>query len=266
MSSTRSTLLVLVLSAITGAALLALAGCPAPEPETTVVSEPPAGGEGGPSGAAIKIGALFAVTGAASPLGEPERDTAVMLARKINEAGGIEGRPIEVIVRDTKSEESEALNAAMELIDRENVVAIIGPSRSGTTMALVERVQQAGVPLISCAAARAITDPVKQFVFQVAPGDRDAVFRIYSYMAGAGITKVATLTESSGYGEEGLKQLQAQTAEHNIEIVADEQYSDTDTDMTAQLTSIKGSDAQACLLYTSPSPRDRTRSRMPSSA
>jgi len=249
MKHARHTIIPIILAAVMAAALLAVAGCPPAEQETTVVATPPAGGEGGPSGEPIKIGALFAVTGAASPLGEPERDTAVMLEKQINEAGGIDGRPIEVIVRDTKGEESEALNGAMELIDREHVVAIIGPSRSGTTLALVERVQEAGVPLISCAAARAITDPVKSFVFQVAPGDRDAVYRIYTYMEGAGITKVALLTESSGFGEEGLKQLEAQAPEHSIEIVAREQYSDSDTDMTAQLTSIKSTDAQAVVCW-----------------
>ncbi len=250
MSTTRRTAGITILGAALVAILLAMAGCPTSEPETTTVSAPPEGGEqAGPSGEPIKIGALFAVTGAASPLGEPERDTAVMLAKQINEAGGIDGRPVEVIVRDTKGEESEALNGAMELIDRENVVAIIGPSRSGTTMALVERVQEAGVPLISCAAARAITDPVKEFVFQVAPGDRDAVFRIYTYMQREGITKVALLTESSGFGEEGLKQLEAQAPEHSIEIVANEQYADTDTDMTAQLTNIKAGDAQAVICW-----------------
>ncbi len=249
MSSTRNTLILTILGIAVAGALLAVAGCPPAEKKTTAVGGPPEGDESGPSGEPIKVGALFSVTGPASPLGEPERDTAVMLEKTINAAGGIEWRPIQVIVRDTRGEESEALSAAMELIDRENVVAIIGPSRSGTTMALVERVQEAGVPLISCAAARAITDPVKEFVFQVAPGDRDAVYRIYTYMEGEGITRVALLIESSGFGEEGLKQLEAQAAEHRIEIVAKEQYSDTDTDMTAQLTTIKGTDAQAVVCW-----------------
>lgn len=227
-------------------ALLALSGCPQqPVEEDTIPVDlnPPASGE------PIKIGALFAVTGSASPLGEPERDTAVMLQEKINASGGIDGRPLELIVRDTKGEETEALNAAMELIEKENVVAIIGPSRSGTTMAISDRCEQAGVALISCAAARAITDPVKQFVFQVAPGDRDAVFRIYEQMKGAGITRIAALTESGGFGIEGLKQLEALAPEHGIDLVAREEYADTDTDMTTQLTRISGTDAQAVVCW-----------------
>lgn len=227
-------------------ALVALGGCP---PQQTSPEVRPGELAPGPGAEPIKIGALFAVTGSAAPLGEPERDTALMLEKKINEAGGIDGRPVEVIVRDTKGDETEALNAAMELIEKENVLAIIGPSRSGTTMAITDRCEQAGVPLISCAAARAITDPVKKFVFQVAPGDRDAVFRIYSYMKQVGISRIAALTESGGFGIEGLKQLEALAPEHGIEIVAREEYADTDTDMTTQLTRIAGTDAQAVVCW-----------------
>lgn len=242
----RVAVLMIALTCSTVLALLGLTGCPqqpaSEEPPPTDVN-PPLTGE------PLKIGALFAVTGSASSLGEPERDTAVMLEKSINASGGIDGRPLQVIVRDTKGEETEALNAAMELIEKEQVLAIIGPSRSGTTMAITDRCEQAGVPLISCAAARAITDPVKSFVFQVPPGDRDAVFRIYSYMNGNGISKIAALTESGGYGIEGLKQLEALAPEHNIEIVAREEYADTDTDMTTQLTRIGGTDAQAVVCW-----------------
>lgn len=250
MITARKVVISAAIAVIAGAIIFVVGGCPPSEPETGLISTPPGGGEEQqPAGEPIKIGALFAVTGPASPLGEPERDTAVMLEKHFNNNGGINGRPIRVIVRDTKGEETEALNAAMELIDRENVIAIIGPSRSGTTMALIERVQQAGVPLVSCAAARAITDPVKKFVFQVAPGDRDAVHRLYSYMQREGISKIATLTESSGFGIEGLKQLEALAPDYGIEIIAREEYADSDNDMTTQLTNIKGTEAQAVVCW-----------------
>lgn len=226
--------------------LMALGGCPQQE-ETA--DPAPAAVEPVTDGEPIKIGALFAVTGPASSLGEPERDTAVMLEKYINENGGLDGREVQVIVRDTKGLETDALTAARELVEKENVLAIIGPSRSGTTLAVVDYVEQAEVALISCAAARAITDPVKKWVFQVAPGDADAVQRIYTYMGEEGISRVALLTESSGYGIEGLKQLQEQASAHSIEIVATEEYADTDTDMTTQLTRIAGTDAQAVVCW-----------------
>ncbi|MGD9495728.1 MAG: ABC transporter substrate-binding protein [Armatimonadota bacterium] len=249
MNRVRQAIAATVLAVAAAAGLALLAGCPPAQQQTGATVPPPEDLAARPMGEPYKIGALFAVTGPASSLGEPERDTAMMLEQQVNEAGGIHGRPIQVIVRDTRGEETEALTAAVELIERESVLAIIGPSRSGTTLAVIDRVEQAGVPLISCAAARAITDPVKRWVFQVAPGDRDAVFRIYSYVHEQGITRVAALTESGGFGVEGLKQLEAQAAEHGIEVVAKEEYGDTDPDMTAQLTRIAATDAQAVVCW-----------------
>jgi branched-chain amino acid transport system substrate-binding protein len=200
-------------------------------------------------GEPIKIGGLFATTGPASTLGEPEADTAKMLEGHFNETGGIDGRPVEVLIRDTKGQETESLNAARELVEQEGVTALIGPSRSGSTMAIIDYVQRSEVPLISCAAARKITDPVKEWVFQVPPNDRDAVYRIYNYMNAEDISKIAIITASSGYGEEGRKQLTEQAPDAGIEIVAEESFNDSDTDMTTQLTRIKGTDAEAVVCW-----------------
>ncbi|HCA47744.1 MAG TPA: ABC transporter substrate-binding protein [Armatimonadetes bacterium] len=233
-------------------ALLALlAGCPpqADDEGEVVAPDSLAPEPQALTGDPVKIGALFAVTGEASSLGEPEADTAKMLEKNFNETGGIAGRPVRILIRDTKGIEADALNAAKELVEKENVVALVGPSRSGTTMAVVDYVESAGVPLLSCAAARAITEPVKKFVFQVPPGDADAVVRIYEYMNANNISKIAILTSSSGYGAEGLKQLTEQAGDAGIDIVAKESFNEADTDMTAQLTRIKATDAQAVVCW-----------------
>jgi branched-chain amino acid transport system substrate-binding protein len=84
-----------------------------------------------------KIGAIFSITGPASWLGEPERNTAVMLTETINQKGGINGVPIELVVEDTVGDETKAVNAVKKLINSDKVIAIIGPSRSGTSMAVI---------------------------------------------------------------------------------------------------------------------------------
>lgn len=202
-----------------------------------------------PQGEPIKIGAIFALTGPASSLGEPEGETARMLQDQINAEGGIDGRPIEILIRDTKGDETEGLAVTRELIDRENVVAIIGPSRSGTTLGIIETIQQAEIPLVACAAASKITDPVKEWVFVTPQNDADAVARIYGYLNAEGIDKIALMTSSDGYGIAGLEQLQVQAGQAGIEIVANEEFTDKDTDMTAQLTKIKGTDAGAVICW-----------------
>ncbi|MFO8078716.1 MAG: ABC transporter substrate-binding protein [Armatimonadota bacterium] len=251
---TRGLLVVSLAAFVSVAMMVALTGCPAPEdtiePEAPIVDTSPPDGDGAQlEGDPVKIGGIFAITGPGSSLGEPEADTAKMLEKHFNETGGIDGRPVEIIIRDTRSGETEALSVARELVERENVVALVGPSRSGSTMAIVDFVERSEVPLISCAAARAISDPVKDWVFQVPPGDADAVHRIYEYMNAEGIAKIAIITASSGYGAEGHKQLTEQAPDAGIEIVAEESFNDSDNDMTTQLTRIRSTDAEAVVCW-----------------
>ena len=195
----------------------------------------------------IKIGAVFAVTGKASWLGEPERNTVKMIEEEVNAAGGINGTPIEVIVEDSVGMEPNTINAVKKLIANDEVVAIIGPSRSGCTMAIKPIMEEYEVPLISCAAAAAIVNPTAKWVFKTPQRDSDCVIRIYEHMQSKGMTKAAIITGTTGFGAAGRDQLKKIAGEMGIEIVADETYGPADTSMEAQLTKIKGTDAQAVI-------------------
>jgi len=192
-----------------------------------------------------KVGALLSVTGPAAWLGTPERNTVKMIEEEINEAGGINGHLLEVIVEDTVGDATKTVTAAKKLISKDEVLAIVGPSRSGTTMAVIPIVEEAEVPLISCAAAEAIVVPVKRWVFKTPQKDSDAAVRIFEYMNEQGISKIAIITGTTGFGDQGRGQLKKLASEFGITIVADETYGPEDTDMTAQLTKIKASEAEA---------------------
>lgn len=195
----------------------------------------------------IKVGAIFAVTGPASFLGEPERNTAMMIVDIVNEAGGINGRQIELIVEDSEGDDTKAVIAANKLIKRDNVCAIIGPSRSGTTMAIIEIMQENEIPLLSCAAAEEIVNPVKHWIFKTPQKDSDCVIRIFEDLQSKGINKIAIITGTTGFGKAGRDQLKKIAPDMGMEIVSDETYAPTDTDMTAQLTHIRGTNAQAII-------------------
>jgi branched-chain amino acid transport system substrate-binding protein len=207
------------------------------------------------SGAPIKIGALFAVTGPPSFLGEPERNTAKMVVDEINAKGGIKGRKIELVVYDTQGDATKAVQSATRLIKEDKVVAIIGPSTTGESMAVIPVVEKEGIPLISCAAGSKISDPVKKWVFKTAQNDGLAVTKIYEHLNKKKISKVAILTVSDGFGSSGREQLKANAAAFGIQVVVDDTYGPKDTDMTAQLTKIRGSQAQAIICWgTNPGP------------
>jgi len=203
----------------------------------------------------IRIGALFSVTGAPSFLGEPERNTATMVVDEINKAGGIKGRKLKLVIYDTQGDATKAVQAATRLIKEDRVSAIIGPSTTGETMAVIPVVEKAGIPLISCAAGIKITDPVKKWVFKTAQNDSLAVERIYDHLKKRNINNVAILTVSDGFGASGREQLKLRAKDFGINVVSDEIYGPNDTDMTAQLVKIRGSKAQAIICWgTNPGP------------
>jgi len=211
----------------------------------------------------IRIGAIFSVTGPASFLGEPERNTAKMLEEDFNKAGGLLGRKVEVTVYDDESDATKAVTAVDRLIKRDRVVAVIGPSTSGSTLAIVPKVEEAKLPLISCAAAKKIVEPVKRWVFKTPQSDALAVRKIYQHAKKAGLGKIAVLTASDAFGAAGREELKDVAAQVGMTIVADEVFGPKDTDMTAQLTRIKGTAAQAIVVWgTNPGPAVIARNRV----
>lgn len=196
-----------------------------------------------------RVGCIFSVTGPASWLGEPEKKTAEMLAEKINAAGGINGHKIKLYIEDDQADNTRAVNAAKKLINRDKVCAIIGPSVSGATMAIVPVMQEAKIPLVSCAAAAVIVEPVaeRQWIFKTPQKDSDAVRRIYEHLISKGIKDVGLITGTTGFGNAGRTQLKDLAPEYKMNIVADETYAPSDTDMTAQLVNIRKANARAVI-------------------
>ena len=193
------------------------------------------------------VGCAFAVTGKASWLGEPERNTARMVADEINANGGINGHKIVLHIEDTQGENTRAVNAVKKLIKKHNVCAVIGPSRSGTSLAAIPIAEKEQVPLLSCAAAAKITNPPEErrWIFKMGQNDSDAVRKIYDHMTARDISKVGIITGTTGFGAAGREQLKALSGDYGIEIAADETYSPGATDMTAQLIRVRNSGAQA---------------------
>jgi branched-chain amino acid transport system substrate-binding protein len=199
------------------------------------LTRPATAAESGP----IKIGALFAITGGASFLGAPEEKTARMLVEKINASGGVNGQKLELIVKDTATSPEKAVSFAKQLIEEDKVLAIIGPSTSGETMQIKVLCEENQVPLVSCAAAETIVNPVAKYVFKVPQKDSQAVTWIYRTMKEKGISKIAIVSSTDGFGAAGKKQLETAAPGEGIEILADEVYDKQATDLTDVLTKIK---------------------------
>ncbi|GAB4230864.1 MAG: ABC transporter substrate-binding protein [Deltaproteobacteria bacterium] len=211
----------------------------------------------------IRIGAIFSVTGPASFLGEPEKNTAKMLEEDINKSGGLLGRKVEIIVYDDETDATKAVTAYDRLIKKDKVVAVVGPSTSGATLAIVPKAEAAQIPLVSAAAAKKIVVPVKHWVFKTPQSDELAVKAIFKHAKKAGVKNIAIITASDAFGAAGREELKLLAPGAGFTIVADEVFGPKDTDMTAQLTKIKGTNAQAIICWgTNPGPAVIARNRV----
>ena len=193
--------------------------------------------------AAIKVGAIFAVTGPASFLGGPEARSAEMAVARINREGGINGEQVELIVKDSAGSPEKAVSFAKQLIEEERVVAIIGPSTSGESMAVKKIAEDGRTLLISCAAAEVIVDPVARYVFKTPQKDSFAARKIFAEMQRQSITTIAVASGNDGFGKAGKEQLEKLAPEFSIRLALSETYDSKATDLSALVAKMKANPA-----------------------
>jgi branched-chain amino acid transport system substrate-binding protein len=187
----------------------------------------------------IRVGSFLSVTGPAAFLGDPEQKTLELYVERLNAAGGVLGRKLQLTVYDSAGDAEKARAFAKRLIEQDRVDLIVGGSTTGETMAVVPLIEQAGMPFISLAGAVVIVEPVKKWVFKTPHSDRQACERIFADMKGRGMTRIALISGAGGFDKSMRGQCMGVAKNFGIEVVADEAYGAGDTDMTAQLSKIK---------------------------
>ena len=201
----------------------------------------------------IKIGAFFALSGPAAPIGTPTKLVAEMAVDQINKAGGINGRPLELIIGDTESDPAKAATIAKKFIHSDKVAAIIGPTSTGEGMQVKKIVEEAGIPIFMTVGG----DPpiMKEtgpftYIFKSPQRSSTAVKRLFEYLKEKKLTKVAMFTASDPFGKDGAVWLEKLAPDYGITFVAKESFGPKDTDMTPQLTKIKNASPDAIICWT----------------
>lgn len=187
----------------------------------------------------VKIGSVLSVTGPASFLGEPEDKTLKMYVEKINAAGGIGGKKIELVIYDDGGDANKARTFATRLIEDDKVVAMVGGSTTGTTMAMIPVFEEAQVPFISLGGAIEIIEPVRKYVFKTPHTDKMACEKIFENLKQRNLTKIALISGTDGFGASMRAQCVKAAPAYGMQIVTEETYGPRDSDMTSQLTKIK---------------------------
>ena len=188
----------------------------------------------------VKIGAVLSLTGFASFMGEPEKNTFEMLEKEVNKSGGINGRPLRVIVYDDKSDSTEAVLVVKRLVDKDKVVAILGPSISPTTLAALPTIEEKKVPAITFASSALVIEPVRKWAFKIPHNEAFQILRIFNHMKAHGLSKIGVISATDAYGDSGRAQLLKLAPQAGIEILGVEKFNMSDNDMSAQLTRLRG--------------------------
>ena len=197
----------------------------------------------------IRIGSVVSATGPASFLGDPQQKTLEQYVEKINADGGVLGRKLELVLYDDNSAAGKANAFAKRLLLQDKVDIVLGPSTTGSTMAMVPQVQSSEVPMISFAAATVIVKPVKPYVFKMPHSDTMAAQKVLDDMKKRGITKFALLSDTGGFGKSGHNETLKIAKTMGMTVTEDQSYGEKDSDMTPQLTKARSSGAQAIFVF-----------------
>jgi branched-chain amino acid transport system substrate-binding protein len=194
----------------------------------------------GDTSAQVKVGAVLSVTGPASFLGDPEKKTLEIYVDEINAKGGVNGQKLQLVVYDDGADANAARTFATRLIEEDKVVAMVGGTTTGATMAMIPLFEEGQIPLISLAGAIQIIEPVRKWVFKTPHTDKMACEKIFADLKQRNLTTVALISGTDAFGKSMRDQCVAVAPKAGITVAHEESYGPRDSDMTPQLTNIKG--------------------------
>lgn len=233
-----------VVGAAAAAGALSACGSSSSSSSTAASTAGSAAAEGA-AGATIKVGLLAPLTGDVSVYGIAVANGANLYIKQINEAGGINGKQIEVVEMDEQGDATQAVTCFTQMVD-EGITALIGDVTTTPTLAVVAESQEYNMPMVTASAtAEAVTydaetDTVYQNVFRTTFTDPFQGVKMADYATDKlGYTKAAVIYQTGADYNEGLAtNFEAEFASNGGEIVASETYSAGDVDFKTQLTTI----------------------------
>lgn len=204
-----------------------------------------------PAAAQIKVGVIVSLTGPSASQGIPQRNSISMLPK------GVGNQKIEYIVLDDGTDTARAVAGARKLIDEDRVDAIIGPSTTPASLALVPIAADKKVPVIAFGASSRIVLPMDQqrrWVFKTSQNDSLMADAIALHMFRAGVRTVGFIGFSDAYGDGWLAEAKRALEAMTIKLVATERYARADTDVSAQAQHLIAAHPDAVLVAGSGSP------------
>jgi branched-chain amino acid transport system substrate-binding protein len=224
--------------AVAGSMVL-LAACGGGEPSTA----------SGDANAPYRVGLLLGLTGGAAALGVPEQKAAHAYVERVNANGGINGRQLELVTVDSRSDESTAVSSMRKLATQDHVIAVVGPSTSGESVAVRQVADSLKLPTLTLGSAAAITKG-STYAFKCFYSPDISVRAILAAAKDSGAKTVATIAPLNAYGDEGFGAVKDLASEYGLQYLGAERYNADATDLTPQLTKLKGRAPDVVVSYT----------------
>jgi len=199
----------------------------------------------------LKIGGLLETSGSLASLGQPGLEGAQLAVEQINQSGGIDGKKLELVNLNSESDNTQTVSAVKRLTGQRDILALVGPMNTGSSYAVIDMVQRAGIAMVSNGGSRGIVLPVdkKKWIFLAPLTDTLVQKVMLEDMKEKGIERIALLNSDSAFGTSGREQLETQAADYGVKIDIQQTFGNNDKDMTPQLTNIRAKDVQAIVVW-----------------
>src|SRR5881409_3429620 len=205
----------------------------------------------GESQAPVKIGVIEPLSGAVAASGNYVRMGAEIARDWINAKGGVNGRKIELVIEDNKSDPKEAASAAEKLIVRDKVPAIMGAWGSSMTLAAMPKLEEYGVPMVvETSSAASVTKRGNPWLFRISPPSEMEALGLEQYVDKLGVKNADFLAVNTDWGRGAISAFGDMLKRRGVQVGAAEFMEPAATDMNAQITKIKTTGADTLFLTT----------------
>ena len=187
----------------------------------------------------FQIGWVLPLVGPVAETAKSFMDGAEVALAMVNGSGGIGGMPAKLVICDSQGQEAQAVLCTKKLINDDKVDLLLGATGTPQTVAVLPTVEAAGIPMFAVAAGSVTWVPVKKWVFKCIAANDDQIPAEMKFLIGRNWRRAALIRDNTAFGNDTAQVVKANAVKAAVEIVADEVYSPTDTDVTAQLTRIR---------------------------
>jgi branched-chain amino acid transport system substrate-binding protein len=215
----------------------------------------PAVSEAQQAAAPVKIGAITSLTGALALTGQAQREGYLLAQKVINQRGGINGRPLQLILEDDASNPDTAVTKANSLLSTQNVLAILGPSALGSSVAVGGITSARNIPQIATAGIGLPIERERKCVTHMMPAQQINAAGLLAYATEAVQAKRVAVLHDSGFGQAVMNAMKDLAPQYGVNFVAVEKYDLTATDMSAQSAKVKAANPDLIFVISaSPTP------------